>query len=698
MGKIRGFTKKQKEEIVAQATTFWDEATRKLDPQLRLVDERERLARGQLPEELEGKYAAYPDRSCLVPPDIYNNLNSLRAHIRLSLFSKKPYLKLSPPHDTNLRDEAIIKAEATLQGMNDKANDGSGLPSQADQVIYQALYGGLSCVFTKWTQEVARIPLRKADNSLALDKDGNAIFTNQIVAQYAEDVPLDIRRVRWNPDAAETKDIRIVGYHSLMTFSELQLLNRQSGNHYDFSEKELRESKFEKGKYFEYGPDNPEAEEGNKPNAYGDTPVEVQHIRGLFRFENARGDVTFEDLIVEIGNRHVLLGLKRNDLPIPGYKLFTFASVNKESGRIWAMGVVEPAVDTFIEQFVKRNQSLDGTNRSTYVKYIADSAAAEDLDDYVEHSDDQILKLNLAGAGLQDVNQAMSYLARPNTSQDSFAQAGSLQRETQQTMMMSDFLQGRDPNVAETATGVAALVSGGQSLTSHLVEKLADTYLRPTAKKKLILWNFFMGDVARQVTGPNGEPMTIQPGEIDLPYNVHVETSLAATSPAAQRRFVEVYPVIANDPYFDGAMARETLIEMLDLPNKDRLLENPDKVENLIDNESAALGFGVSQQVHPLHNHQAHNEGHQEYLEWIMEQKARNDAPIEEQAQISQMREDLIIEHIEEHNFYIEQQQQAIGNTKELGGNTGNLVQPDGAAQNPRTQGGRGNFTPREDR
>ena len=36
------------------------------------------------------------------------------------------------------------------------------------------------------------------------------------------------------------------------------------------------------------------------------------------------------------------------------------------------MGIVEPIEDTFIEAFIKKNQSMDSTNRTVYATYIAD--------------------------------------------------------------------------------------------------------------------------------------------------------------------------------------------------------------------------------------------------------------------------------------------------------------------------------------
>lgn len=694
MGVISGFSKERKDEIFRRVTEFWDDATEKMAPQFALVDERERLSRGKLPQALEDAYAAYPDRSALVPPDIYNNLNSLRANIRQALFSKKPSIRLSHPRDPMVRDDSIRKAEIVLQHMNDKAAEGSGQAMNGDLVVHQALYAGITCVFTKWTVQVERRPLRNGDGSLALDDKGAPIFKPKIVSQYAEDIPIDIRRVRWNQDAAEVKDIRMVGYSSIVQKADLIAKNRTGRNSYQFDEKELIESSFPKSKFNEFGPFNLDFDNATVTNKI----AELQHIRGLFAFENKDGSFTYEDLIVEVANRKMIVSLKRNDSPINSWEHFDFPAIHRESGRIWSMGVVEPAVDVFVEHFIKRNQSIDGTNRSVYVKYLVDSSADEDVPEYIEHSDDQVIRVNAAGAGLQSVQAAFDILPRPNTSVDPFNQSSALSRDVQQTMMLSDYLQGKNPSGDETATGVAALVSGGQGLTMHLIEGLADTWLRPTSKKKLILWNFQLGDKQHDVTMPSGEVAQITPGELDLPYNVSIETSLAATQPSAQRRFIEVYPIISNDPFYDQLEVRQTLNEMLDLPNRDRLLVNPNHLETTVTNESIALGYGVDQQVDPADNHQKHIENHSKYLAWVEEQLNRPNLTSQEATQIGELRTDLLEEHIQEHMDALAQQQEALGNTKALGGNSGNLVQPDGASHKVGSGGSTGNYTPRENR
>ncbi len=687
MAKKHRFSKEQTEEIVKQAKTFWDDADTKQSDFFDTVNEYERLARCLLPQELEDAISEYPDRSALVPPDIYNNLNALRAHIRTALFKKKPYIHLHIAGQENVTSEAIKKAEAVLQSIQDKENDGRGFPSEAIKTIYQALYAGITATFLKWTKRTIRRAIRNMDDfSFVLDKFGDPIFEERVIDEYPESISLDIRRTRIDPSAAERKDIRIVGYHAIMQFSELQRLNRDPNSMYEFDEKELKEKAFQRSKYFEHVKAEAEQypDKGEENHTYGGKIVEVWSIRGLFRFEKQDGSIEYKDLIVEIGNREVLLALKENTLPLHGWELFDFPSIDQQHGRLYTMGVVEPARDSFVEQWLKQNQSLDSANYNTHATAVGDSSACQELPSYIESGGDQLLKIDLQASGLQSWQHAIGYLQRPPLGQDTFAHSQVLARTVQQTMRMSDFLQGKDPSATETATAVSNIVASGLNLTDELMEQVIDTFLAPVALKKLILWNFFNADQEIKLINKDGTPLLIGMGEIDLPYKATVETNISQTNPARARRFVEVFPAIKDDPWFDPQVSRETLVDILELPNGDRLLASREHQQMIIDRESIALANGIPQQVHPLDNHQAHLEGHAEF---IQDQEQRGEQPTNEQMQ-----------HIQEHQQFIAEQQAALGNTKELGGNSGNLVQPDAAAQKPSGSGATGNFTPSESR
>ena len=693
MAKRQVFSAKEKEEIKNQAMTFWDQATEAQAPFFEQVNEYERLARVLLPQELEDIYAAYPDRSALVPADIYNNLNTLRAIIRSTLWKRKPFIQLHVAGQYNVLGDVVEKAETVLQAIMDMEADGRGFPSEAMKAIYQALYAGLGCTFTKWTKKFVREVQRGDDNKFTLGKKGELLFEQRMVAEYPETISLDIRRARIDPAAAERKDIRLVGYHSLMQLSDLLQLNRNPDTFYDFNEKELQESSFQREKYFEYvRAESDKFQDKTQDNhSFGDKIIEVQSFRGLFRFERADGTLDFKDLILEIGNRKVVLAIKENNLPLHGWEMFDFPAIDAQYGRLYTMGTVEPARDAFIESFVKKNQSLDDANRNVYATLAIDSSAGQNLPDYIESGNDLVMKLDLQASGLTGIGQAAGYLTRPNLGQDTFQHALVLRQDTQETMRLSETAKGQSTRGAETATEIERLVGAGLNLTDELIENLVDTYIAPTAIKKLILWNFFFADKDAELVLKDGQTVNIEAGEIDLPYRVNIQTSISQTDPAQARRFVEVFPMLRDDPGYDPGVVRETLVDVLDLPNKERLLVNAGLLEQQIDKESVGLSLGADLPVHPLENHAAHIKGHAEYIQFV-------DGLPEQQRTEEDLSTDALIRHIEGHQAIIEQQQASLGNTKELGGNTGTSAQPDAASQNPLPTGQTGNFTPSESR
>lgn len=695
MGQIKGFSKAQKESILKQANEFWDASTLWMGPFFDRVNELERLCRVLLPQEIEDEIAKYEDRSALVPPDIYNNVASMRGHIRRALFRKRPFFRLSISGQPNVRDDRIDKAEQILQQMLDEENEGRGFAVDADKATYQALYAGLTCVFTTWTRNWEKVVQRNPETfQIITDLDGRPVYKQQVVGEYAETKAIDIRRTRIDPSASEKKDIRIVGIHSLMHQSELTTLRNNPDTHYEFDVELLADSSFDRTTYFEKLPSESEtySEKGEVNERFGDKIVEVRSIRGLFRLPTTPGKPDeIHDLIIEIGNEKILLAAKDNDLPLAGWDLFDWPAVDEQMDRLFAMGIVEPGRDQFIEQFIKSNQSLDASARGVYVKYIADAAAADQLPNYIESADDQIIKLDVASSGLQSVSDAMTILPRPNVDQNTFDHAQVLRRTLQQTMRLNDFLQGADPGRTETATAVAELVSGGAVLTEHLMEKLSDTYFKPVMRKKLILWNFFNGDKEQTITMSDGRIMTVDPGELLLPYHITVDTAVGLTHPSMQRRMVEVFPLLRDDPFYDPTVVRETLNEVLELPNRDRLLLNRELLKSQIDKESVALGKGIPQPVHPLDNHAEHIRGHAEYLDFVEQQG-------ETGAAAQQVTTDLLVDHITQHQGELEKIAASLGNSKDLGGGVGNQVQPDAASRNASPQGSTGNFTPSENR
>lgn len=699
MPKMAGFSDRQKEAIRLQAINFWEISTQRMSGFFALVNEFERLSRCLLPTELDDEYAKYPDRSALVPGDIYLNLNSIRSIARRTLFHRKPYLRFYHAGHPNLRDDKVTKAEQTVQSTFDMDGYGTGFVREADKSNYQAFYAGLCAGYTEWYVETRRKALRRPeDHTLVVDpRTGYTIFVEEPVAAYPRTKSIDVRRLRLDHSAAEVKDIRIWGCQHLEQFSELAKLNRDKSSHYNFDELKLKRTSFQPTLYFEYTGDEGDkiASKGVEEGTYGDKPIEVWTIRGIFRVpsKDASGPDDWEarDLLVEIGNRTELLALKENDLPIPGWELLTIGSVDEHHSRIYAPGLVEPMRDAFIEMFIKRNQSLDSANRNVYLTYIGDKTACNNIPEYIESANDQLLKIDVVGAGLTGWQQAIGILPRPQLGQDTFAHSQTLKREIQQGMRLSDYLQGLDPETSETATGVNQLSSSGKNQTEHLLHKLADTYYGPIAVKHLILWNFFNADRLFTIIGTDGQAYEIAPGEIDLPFFATVESNVDETNPAMVRRFVEVFPMLVQDPYYEPRELRETLNLMLELPNRDRLLPPDDLREMQIDRENAALGYGIELPVHPMDHHPAHIQGHLKYREFLLQQPP--------EALLAQgVTLEALDRHIAAHVAESEKMQKALGNTKEMGGNSANLLSANVPAMNPQPQGATGNYTAKESR
>jgi hypothetical protein len=647
-----------------------------MDTFLRRIDDYERAARAMLPRELENRYKEHADRSCLVPADIFINLKSLRSHFREILFSRKPYAILTERGKPHIQTDQTRKAQAKLQHMLDV----SDFEAEADLANYQALTYGRGCVFHEWHTDYARKPVRDDETGQITtgEKDGLPIFQMAPVAEYARTISLDIRRVRIDPSAEVPKNIRIVGHHQLRSVSDLLIARQTSRSFYDFDPRELLKNSFNPEEYYEYVSGETDAipDKGMENEDFGDRIAEEIKVYGLFRTNKPDGTFEVHDLVVSIVNRSLIIGLKRNDLPLNGWDLFDWPAIDKEHGRMFPMGIVEPAMDAFLEKHVKHNQSIDGTNRDTYDRYIADGAATQNLPDVIEHIPEQIITVDLMASGARSVHDVMAPLPRNQRSNDPFQQAGVLTKIIQQIMCLSDYIQGLDPSRQETATAVSELVAGGAVLLKNLINNLKDSYYRPAWQKQLILYNFFKGHEEDQVTTESGQTFKLNPGDIEQLWQIDIEIATSMDRPAMIRRFVEMFPMLANDPYYDGWELRATANRILQLPNADKILPPNELLQMNVDRENIALGAGLPVPVHPLDQHQLHLQGHTEYIDFVNSPQGEGLTDTE------------IIAHNELHQQEIEKQNTGLGNTKEMGG--GAAIQPDMAAQRSRTGVGYG--------
>ncbi len=485
-----GFTKDEVENIRLQAIEFWNQATLAQEPLFHLVNDCERIARVQLPRDLQTQYDNNPDMAQLVPDDAYVNLRAIQAGLLKLLFSRKPYGRLSVKGKPNFRDERLQKAEWLLQALLDQQHDGAGFESEATKAIYQALVCGITCTYDSWVTDFEREAQRDESGQIQPDDKGRPQFKTVQTDSYPQSTWIDIRRVRLDLNGLENqKNTKIVGFQRLAGLSELFVLNR-GDTFYNFDEDEIADSSFQRDLYYEWIRE--EAQHFSEfsratTNEFGDRMVEEWQIRGLFQFKDRKGNLTFKDLVISIGNRRHLLALKENDLPIRGWALFNFPIVSTEVSKMFPMGIIEPQMDALIEKFIKRNQSLDESARRTYDMFLGDSSAMGDLDDYIEYERSRILKIDTAAAGMTDVRQALAPLPRQTTGQDTFRQAAALTDDIQKGMFLNDFTGPGDPDRKETATAVTALVAGGTNQLELTATVLKNSYFAPSWRKHLIL-------------------------------------------------------------------------------------------------------------------------------------------------------------------------------------------------------------------
>lgn len=674
MPKMSGFSDRDKIEIRKQAISFWETSTNADSVFFDDVSEFERLSRGKLPKEVESYFSQRKDKSALSPPTIFINLKSLKSGLRTLLFSEKPYGKISHFGQPGLRDDRIIKAEAKLQDILDT----SGFETEGSLAMRQALYGGIGCGMVEWHKEYARRTATYEDGSPVYDESGYPKMENVLVAEYPRSVALDIRRVRVDGSAESFRKSRIVGYQSLVPLTELLTLNRDETSHVSFDEKKFSNSRPDLTKYYQFiqGDVARYPNMQNDQSMYTEPNVEVWDVRGIFKVVKDDGSIEYKDLIVWIANQSEMIGLKENDLPIAGWDVFDFPVIDRELSVRHPMGVVEPAFDLWMEEFIKRNLSSDEANRRVHRKYVADRNAWGDLPDIIENEADLVLKLDTSASGLQSIDDAFRPIPVEPVGQDVFGQSQIVKREQQQVMGLNDYIQGADPSSTETATAVDALVSGGRSNMADIANNLKDSYLVPQWKKMLILWNHYKGDKETQVTDHSGQVHTIEPNELGFLFTIDIEINTNADRPALQRRTVESMPILRTDPNIDQYELSRTYVDILKLANKDRLMLPNGLLMATIENENAAMIEGVGLPVHPAENHQKHMEGHIEGVNWLASPEAMQ-ALAPDQIRIAN---EVFQEHMMAHEAELEKQATALGNTKEMGGNTGNLTQPDSAA------------------
>jgi len=685
MAKKSPFSKEQTESIRNQAIAFWEKSSTFMQPLFEAANDYERLYRCVLPKELADAYAVHTDKSALAPIDVYNNVNSLRAQMLAVVFASKPYAVLTVEGLPNLRSTGVEKAEQVLQHMNDI----SAFDKAADAIHLQALLFGIAPSFTQWTVRKERVPIRDEESyRIITDKNNKPIFQMKTVAEYAETIPLDLRRVRIDPSVDSIKERRLVGHEVVMSMSDVIAQIEDPTHYFSCDIKEIQATHFDSTKYYEYvyGERDMYAEKGDENEDFGDKLCWVREIRGNYRVtKSGRPNWEFDtvDCIVALGNDDKLLGVTINDLPIKGWEMYDFATIDSEPGRVFPMGVVEPIMDLWVEKFIKKNQSIDESNRSTYDRFVADKSATQDWDDILEHTPEQVYKVDLFATNARSVRDVFMEMPRATGSrQDTFQHSAVITDEIQQGMRLNDYRQGVDPSRKETATAVDALVGGGQALLEKMIKTLQMSFYAPVWKKHLILYNFFRGHVENVVYDNEGNGTVVNPGELDFYYKIDIDTTVANDRPGMIRRFVEMFPLMMEDPYVDGYQLRREAFKILKVPNPEKLLPPPEVEQMHIDRENAGLAAGAVLPVSDFDKHELHIEGHQDFLNFYANSGQANPESLE-----------IIQMHMEDHQESLEKQSGSLANSKEMGGGAPN---PDSASIKHKT--GSGSGQPKENR
>lgn len=152
-----------------------------------------------------------------------------------------------------------------------------------------------------------------------------------------------------------------------------------------------------------------------------------------------------------------------------------------------------------------------------------------------------------------------------------------------------------------------------------------------------------------------------------------------------------MYPLLSQRPNIDGDLLDQTMIDVMDMPNGDRMLLTADYVQMLVDRENVALASGVPQPVHPKDNHVAHSKLHGQYIE---------DLQMMPPERVAQLKLDIneVAMHKAEHDRYLQEMQASLGNVKAGGGLSANLTQPGASSMAPGGPAPTGNYTPQEKR
>jgi len=645
------FSTQELEQIKAQALAFWDDSTRLSTDFFTMVDAFERAWRSQLPASIKAIMDQYPDRASLCPPDIYWNTKSVRADIQRILWNDKPWAKLSLYGIPNFQSEQVEKAETMLQMLLDLQSDGAGYPAEAETAVHQAIYAGAGCIFTSWETQYARMP-HWDGTGWRLGKDGLFDFETRATYSLPKMNSIDIRNVRIDPMVDKGSAIRMVGHNYLARRHDLLAKMADKRSCFKFNREDLDKQSFSMEHYFESkNATQVEKDRMSKESTHGDDRHEIIRVSGLFRFAQPNGSYIARDIVCYIADRELIVGAHPNNLPINSWEMYKFPMIDREVSRFFTMGLPEPMMDTWLELFVKKNQSLDATSWNTYGMFAADKNAFSEVPDTITLEPGKVITLDLMACGLPSVDAALAPLRRQPLNTEPFAEAQVLGAELQKGFFKSDYSQPSTPSGTETATGVAALVSGTTKVMTMMCASLASTCFAPTYRNMLVLWSFFNAGSQLTVWDKKGRPLNVIGHELMMPWIVSIDVVNAIERETMTRRIVEAMPMLSTNPRIDQDELTKEVLSALKLSPK---LHIPDGLlDHVVLRENMALAAGVAQPVSPFDDDEGHILRHLDFQQT-------------EPAAINELFDD----HLAEHQENLQRKTAGLGNTKDTGGIT----------------------------
>jgi hypothetical protein len=108
------------------------------------------------------------------------------------------------------------------------------------------------------------------------------------------------------------------------------------------------------------------------------------------------------------------------------------------------------------------------------------------------------------------------------------------------------------------------------------------------------------------------------------------------------------------------------MVYTLQLPNPDKILKSNEHLADIIEREDIALSEGIAMFVSEYDEDLSHIQGHTASREQFEQQGISTQA---------------IDKHIADHEAQLEQKNVGLGNTKEFGGNAGQIISPTSAAK-----------------